>query len=136
MRHRQNDEDATASKKPRVVWSVDMHQQFVNAVNQLGVDKAVPKKILEIMKVRGCCSGPGSCASPVLLCLVWRASRKPLSLHPYTLLCLRPLSTSCILPRCHGHRQCRLESKRCVDIHTLTCPSLLHTLLHTGIDAQ
>lgn len=27
-----------AFKKPRVVWSVEMHQQFVNAVNQLGVD--------------------------------------------------------------------------------------------------
>ena len=25
-------------KKPRVVWSVEMHQQFVNAVNQLGID--------------------------------------------------------------------------------------------------
>ncbi len=32
------DDDGNASKKPRVVWSVDMHQQFVNAVNQLGVD--------------------------------------------------------------------------------------------------
>lgn len=27
-----------AAKKPRVVWSVEMHQQFVNAVNQLGID--------------------------------------------------------------------------------------------------
>lgn len=32
------DERDGAFKKPRVVWSVEMHQQFVNAVNQLGVD--------------------------------------------------------------------------------------------------
>lgn len=31
-------DDPTASKKPRVVWSVELHQQFVNAVNQLGID--------------------------------------------------------------------------------------------------
>eukprot|EP00252_Welwitschia_mirabilis_P023401 TRINITY_DN6598_c2_g1_i2.p1 TRINITY_DN6598_c2_g1~~TRINITY_DN6598_c2_g1_i2.p1 ORF type:complete len:743 (+),score=155.41 TRINITY_DN6598_c2_g1_i2:296-2230(+) len=43
--------DPSASKKPRVVWSVELHQQFVNAVNQLGIDKAVPKKILELMRV-------------------------------------------------------------------------------------
>ncbi|PRW57468.1 Two-component response regulator ARR14 isoform 1 [Chlorella sorokiniana] len=42
-----------ANKKPRVVWSVEMHQQFVDAVNQLGVDKAVPKRILDLMNVAG-----------------------------------------------------------------------------------
>lgn len=31
-------DDPTASKKPRVVWSVELHQQFVTAVNQLGID--------------------------------------------------------------------------------------------------
>lgn len=41
------------SKKARVIWSVEMHQQFVEAVNQLGVDKAVPKRILELMRVEG-----------------------------------------------------------------------------------
>lgn len=46
-------EDPSASKKPRVVWSVELHQQFVNAVNQLGIDKAVPKRILELMSVPG-----------------------------------------------------------------------------------
>ena len=34
----QDNEDPSASKKPRVVWSVELHQQFVNAVNQLGID--------------------------------------------------------------------------------------------------
>lgn len=47
-----DNEDASTSKKPRVVWSVDLHQQFVNAVNQLGIDKAVPKRILELMSVQ------------------------------------------------------------------------------------
>ncbi|XP_068660643.1 two-component response regulator ARR2-like [Aristolochia californica] len=46
-------EDSSTLKKPRVVWSVDLHQQFVAAVNQLGIDKAVPKKILELMNVPG-----------------------------------------------------------------------------------
>lgn len=31
-------DDPTTSKKPRVVWSVELHQQFVSAVNQLGID--------------------------------------------------------------------------------------------------
>ena len=26
-----------------MVWSVEMHQQFVQAVNQLGIDSACPK---------------------------------------------------------------------------------------------
>ncbi|XP_021730283.1 two-component response regulator ARR2-like isoform X3 [Chenopodium quinoa] len=46
-------DDTTTLKKPRVVWSVELHQQFVAAVNQLGIDKAVPKKILELMNVPG-----------------------------------------------------------------------------------
>ncbi|CAA6658628.1 unnamed protein product [Spirodela intermedia] len=46
-------DDPSSSKKPRVVWSVELHQQFVNAVNQLGIDKAVPKRILELMNVPG-----------------------------------------------------------------------------------
>ncbi|XP_031492032.1 two-component response regulator ORR21 [Nymphaea colorata] len=49
----QENEDPSASKKPRVVWSVELHQQFVNAVNQLGIEKAVPKRILELMNVPG-----------------------------------------------------------------------------------
>lgn len=31
-------EDPTASKKPRIVWSMELHQQFICAVNQLGLD--------------------------------------------------------------------------------------------------
>ncbi|KAF5772651.1 putative response regulator and transcription factor RR-B-type family [Helianthus annuus] len=59
-KRRKDDEDeseerdeSSSSKKPRVVWTVELHQQFVAAVNQLGIDKAVPKKILELMNVAG-----------------------------------------------------------------------------------
>ncbi|CAE6038683.1 unnamed protein product [Arabidopsis arenosa] len=33
-----NKEDTSSLKKPRVVWSVELHQRFIAAVNQLGVD--------------------------------------------------------------------------------------------------
>lgn len=46
-------EGGSTGKKPRVVWSVEMHQQFVYAVNTLGIDKAVPKRILDLMNVEG-----------------------------------------------------------------------------------
>ncbi|CAK0740146.1 hypothetical protein CVIRNUC_001228 [Coccomyxa viridis] len=50
-KERRDSDEATTAKKQRVVWSVEMHQQFVAAVNQLGIDKAVPKRILDIMNV-------------------------------------------------------------------------------------
>ncbi|KAF2598480.1 hypothetical protein F2Q68_00011159 [Brassica cretica] len=40
-----------SSKKSRVVWSMELHQQFVKAINHLGIEKAVPKRILELMNV-------------------------------------------------------------------------------------
>jgi len=46
-----NENDSSSQKKPRVVWSVELHRKFVAAVNQLGIDKAVPKKILDLMNV-------------------------------------------------------------------------------------
>ncbi|KAJ1437864.1 Signal transduction response regulator, receiver domain [Sesbania bispinosa] len=42
-----------ATKKPRIVWTKELHQRFVRAVMQLGIDKAVPKKILQVMNVPG-----------------------------------------------------------------------------------
>ncbi|URD91982.1 two-component response regulator [Musa troglodytarum] len=45
--------DPSRLKKARVVWSVDLHQKFVNAVNQIGLDKVGPKKILDLMNVPG-----------------------------------------------------------------------------------
>ncbi|KAL5717827.1 hypothetical protein ACHQM5_010789 [Ranunculus cassubicifolius] len=43
--------DASSAKKARVVWSIDLHQKFVSAVNQIGLDKVGPKKILDLMNV-------------------------------------------------------------------------------------
>uniref|UniRef100_A0A5B7ARG7 Putative two-component response regulator ARR11 n=1 Tax=Davidia involucrata TaxID=16924 RepID=A0A5B7ARG7_DAVIN len=43
--------DSSSMKKARVVWSVDLHQKFVKAVNQIGFDKVGPKKILDLMNV-------------------------------------------------------------------------------------
>ena len=34
----QENEDSTTQKKPRVVWTPELHRKFVGAVNQLGVD--------------------------------------------------------------------------------------------------
>lgn len=43
--------DPSSTKKARVVWSIDLHQKFVKAVNQIGFDKVGPKKILDLMNV-------------------------------------------------------------------------------------
>ena len=37
----ENGDPSSTSKKPRVVWSVELHQQFVNAVNHLGIDSKI-----------------------------------------------------------------------------------------------
>ena len=42
---------ARALKRPRLVWTPQLHQRFVDAVNQLGLKSAVPKTI---MQVRSC----------------------------------------------------------------------------------
>ncbi|XP_037479721.1 two-component response regulator ORR22-like [Triticum dicoccoides] len=34
-----------------VVWSVELYRKFISAVNHLGIDKGVPKRILELMNV-------------------------------------------------------------------------------------
>ncbi|XP_042059077.1 transcription activator GLK1-like [Salvia splendens] len=36
-------------KKTKVDWTPELHRRFVQAVEQLGIDKAVPSRILEIM---------------------------------------------------------------------------------------
>ncbi|XP_059657770.1 two-component response regulator ORR26 [Cornus florida] len=43
--------DPSSLKKARVVWTVELHQKFVKAVNQIGFDKVGPKKILDLMNV-------------------------------------------------------------------------------------
>ncbi|CAN6207269.1 unnamed protein product [Urochloa humidicola] len=44
-------ENTSTQKRQRVQWPGDLHRKFVKAVNQIGMDRAVPKKILEIMNV-------------------------------------------------------------------------------------
>lgn len=40
-------------KKMKVDWTQELHKKFVHAVEQLGVDHAIPSRILELMKVEG-----------------------------------------------------------------------------------
>ncbi|KAL2548002.1 Two-component response regulator-like APRR2 [Forsythia ovata] len=42
-----------ANKKSKVDWTPELHKKFVQAVEQLGVDQAIPSRILELMKVEG-----------------------------------------------------------------------------------
>ncbi|KAJ7513825.1 hypothetical protein O6H91_23G016000 [Diphasiastrum complanatum] len=39
-------------KKMKVDWTAELHHKFVQAVEQLGVEKAIPSKILELMGVK------------------------------------------------------------------------------------
>lgn len=41
------------AKKPRLVWTPELHNRFMNAVNHLGIKNAVPKTILQLMNVEG-----------------------------------------------------------------------------------
>ncbi|XP_019238859.1 PREDICTED: two-component response regulator-like APRR2 isoform X2 [Nicotiana attenuata] len=43
----------TNKKKMKVDWSPELHKKFVQAVEQLGIDQAIPSRILELMKVEG-----------------------------------------------------------------------------------
>ncbi|XP_058190201.1 two-component response regulator-like APRR2 isoform X1 [Rhododendron vialii] len=40
-------------KKTKVDWTAELHKKFVQAVEKLGVDQAVPSRILDLMKVQG-----------------------------------------------------------------------------------
>ncbi|KAI4364786.1 hypothetical protein MLD38_020834 [Melastoma candidum] len=40
-------------KKMKVDWTPELHKRFVQAVEQLGLDQAIPSRILELMKVDG-----------------------------------------------------------------------------------
>ncbi|EES09342.1 two-component response regulator ORR24 [Sorghum bicolor] len=49
----EDNENTSAQKKQRVRWCGQLHRKFVEAVSQIGIDSAVPKKILKIMNVEG-----------------------------------------------------------------------------------
>ncbi|KAJ8568326.1 hypothetical protein K7X08_027859 [Anisodus acutangulus] len=43
----------TNKKKLKVDWTPELHKKFVQAVEQLGIDQAIPSRILDLMKVEG-----------------------------------------------------------------------------------
>ncbi|KAL3649516.1 hypothetical protein CASFOL_005919 [Castilleja foliolosa] len=45
--------DRRIAKKTRVVWTSEMHQRFLEAIEIIGYEKAVPKKIVEVMGIPG-----------------------------------------------------------------------------------
>ncbi|MCO5614207.1 hypothetical protein L7F22_068487 [Adiantum nelumboides] len=44
---------ARTLKRPRLVWTPQLHKRFVDAVSQLGIKNAVPKTIMHLMNVEG-----------------------------------------------------------------------------------
>ncbi|CAN6486390.1 unnamed protein product [Victoria cruziana] len=42
-----------SKKKTKVDWTPELHRRFIQAVEQLGIEQAIPSKILELMKVDG-----------------------------------------------------------------------------------
>lgn len=42
-----------SKKKTKIDWTSDLHKKFVKAVEQLGIDQAIPSRILELMRVEG-----------------------------------------------------------------------------------
>ncbi|KAG9145424.1 hypothetical protein Leryth_021345 [Lithospermum erythrorhizon] len=51
-----NDDDVGSgkcSKRPRLVWTPQLHKRFVEVVGHLGIKNAVPKTIMQLMNVEG-----------------------------------------------------------------------------------
>lgn len=48
-----DDVTARALKRPRLVWTPQLHRKFEEAISRLGPDKAVPKNIMQDMNVEG-----------------------------------------------------------------------------------
>lgn len=40
-------------KRPRLVWTPQLHKRFVSAVTYLGPKQAVPKTVMQLMNVEG-----------------------------------------------------------------------------------
>ncbi|XP_044956343.1 two-component response regulator ORR24-like [Hordeum vulgare subsp. vulgare] len=49
--NRESTHTCTTQKKLRVAWTIELHKKFIEAINQIGLDRASPKKILELMNV-------------------------------------------------------------------------------------
>ncbi|OEL38494.1 hypothetical protein BAE44_0000486 [Dichanthelium oligosanthes] len=50
-------DDILTQKKQRIQWSGQLQDKFLEAIDQIGIDKAVPKKIMEVMNVDGLSRG-------------------------------------------------------------------------------
>ncbi|KAK9154338.1 hypothetical protein Sjap_001818 [Stephania japonica] len=48
-----DDQSARALKRPRLVWTPQLHKRFVDVVAHLGIKNAVPKTIMQLMNVEG-----------------------------------------------------------------------------------
>ncbi|KAE9600354.1 hypothetical protein Lal_00045530 [Lupinus albus] len=48
-----DDSSARALKRPRLVWTPQLHKRFVDVVAHLGIQNAVPKTIMQLMNVDG-----------------------------------------------------------------------------------
>ncbi|GER34974.1 two-component response regulator ARR13 [Striga asiatica] len=44
---------ANSQKRPKIIWTNSLHNRFLEAIRSIGLDRAVPKKILEVMNVPG-----------------------------------------------------------------------------------
>lgn len=57
LRNNENDESSAAAeravKRPRLVWTPQLHKRFVDVVGHLGIKNAVPKTIMQLMNVEG-----------------------------------------------------------------------------------
>ncbi|XP_027347419.1 transcription factor PCL1-like [Abrus precatorius] len=49
----ENSADRTTLKRPRLVWTPQLHKRFVDVVAHLGIKNAVPKTIMQLMNVEG-----------------------------------------------------------------------------------
>lgn len=48
-----SEEPARTLKRPRLVWTPELHKKFIDAVSQLGIKNAVPKTIMQLMDIDG-----------------------------------------------------------------------------------
>ncbi|XP_047326714.1 transcription factor PCL1-like [Impatiens glandulifera] len=48
-----DDASGKATKRPRLVWTPQLHKRFVDVVAHLGIKNAVPKTIMQLMNVEG-----------------------------------------------------------------------------------
>ncbi|CAK8564340.1 unnamed protein product [Lathyrus sativus] len=78
-----NDTDGSTEKKPRFVWDTELHNKFVVAVNQLGLDKAYPKKILELMNIEGLTRENVASHLQKFRLNLKRSDKHPISTSPY-----------------------------------------------------